>query len=730
MPSPVPDEADPQPAAPSPFADDRGGPSTYSGLAYQTAFAAQQALTAVLSVLTDPSRALVLRLEPRSLVDGGQRGFDVGLDDSGARRRFEAKVKPSKTDVLEFVGGLPVVAEDDQLEVALVAGASGVWFDAVQALEANSREATNEAEFAALLEASGDARRQALAQSLGSNPWAAARRLGPPLLLPPDVLDNQMRQTAVLLAGESRAEELVLRCSARVAAAAKRRESINAAALAAELSAANLLRPVLAVPEHDEAAVRVIALLEMLGDPLPISVLAASIEESEEALLSILETQLKAGGIVQHGEKLSRPLSVIEVPSRYAADAPARALEQLNALARSQPAAAVEQSFNAYLLARALLDERPELVAETFYAFDKPVKGRGSLLLVAALAQLSLTAIARLAVRDGEFDRARLLWLRGHARICGTTWCHQRTGNFEQAAADMEASREEAVEFGHLDNVAFVDKCLGRISRLRGEVAGESAAHEEANRHYEVSVDQLKLAQTEFLTLLEMGYTRYADEPGECLSLVARTHLSAGNLEAAEEASRSAWKALAGTQRPSKAVGDQSLLDIEIALARAQGGIVASELPDVDELERSCRAVIADFPPVVPLRPEAGINVGESEIRARAQRLLAVLLSRKGEHQAAGEAWDAAAAEFRLVDQMSSAYDCHFLALEARSEFEPRLLAVLEERQASNATRVEAHRLFKSENGAERPDAFVRGLVAKAEALAKLRAHPFGDVAA
>jgi hypothetical protein len=228
---------------------------------------------------------------------------------------------------------------------------------------------------------------------------------------------------------------------------------------------------------------------------------------------------------------------------------------------------------NVLALADVCLVDDPDLVARSFLPYDKASKATGDLSSVYLLAHMALEALTH---ADGGADQAeRTLWLRAHARICGTSWTLQRVGQEVDASIEMDAARQESEQFRALDNLAFVEKCQGRLSRLRAEQHEADGEPERAEAMYEESRGQLVAAHEQFVALLaDARYAqKYAEEPGECLALRARTELSAGRLDEAQRFAAAAHGELDGLGPRCKPRADTCLVEAELALARVREGL-------------------------------------------------------------------------------------------------------------------------------------------------------------
>jgi hypothetical protein len=325
----------------------------------------------------------------------------------------------------------------------------------------------------------------------------------------------------------------------------------------------------------------------------------------------------------------------------------------------------------------------------------------------------------------------RTLWLRAHARICGTSWTLQRVGQEGEASIEMDVARAESQPFDAVDNLAFVEKCQGRLSRLRAErhdADGESLLAQALDGQ---SRTQLDSAYAQFVALLEdprFG-DRYVEEPGECLALRARTELSALRLDEAERFAAAAHAELDGLGPRCKPWADACLVDAELVLARVRSDMPSEQATELLTIQMTrLRRVLGEFDDAAG--ESSAIDVGANEIVARTLQVLGQLALETGDAVTAAELLDQAAAHFERVDQLRAAYRCRAQALELQDVLPQELLTAFAQMEADEGCRVEAARLHQVTPRSGMPDRHWQHLVRAGAAAAAAREHRWTDRAA
>ena len=156
-----------------------------------------------------------------------------------------------------------------------------------------------------------------------------------------------------------------------------------------------------------------------------------------------------------------------------------------------------------------------------FDTLDRPMKYLGDKDLVLKVAKTCITSCC-----SDETDEIRECEAR--ARICGTSWVYQRTGDLHAAAKEAEKSIKISKAIGSDKNLAFCKKCLGRLNRLRAEEEKDLVIRKAL---FAKSRDNLEKAIDLFGNLGRYGPESF--EVGDCYSLLGRTYLSAGKVDRA-----------------------------------------------------------------------------------------------------------------------------------------------------------------------------------------------------
>jgi tetratricopeptide (TPR) repeat protein len=721
------------PGAAQRFADRAGGPTLFEGTGYQTGVALLHAMVLLSRRLGSPLVVLRLRCESRTLVDGGgQLGYDLGLLTPEVDLQIEAKGSPVLSDIVELLERLTSLGGHPRKRLQLVHGKVNAWTTALALLVRNAGEALDDDDLSKIVAASQDAERLELLTAVtvppdGGSVKSLLAGMAPPEALTPEALAREVRRHAHFLAGE-RAEDLIERLSVRLTEAFRTRATLVIAELHDELLAAGLVPQVGAVtPMTDQLLARAIGTLDLCPAPLPEPVLAAALGLTAGGVFVLLREFIDAGLVVADDEGLWRPRS--DAITRAAlGTAPRDVLAQLVESPSASKQQLMAQVPNVLALCEATIRDDPFLVTRAFHPYDKAAKSTGDLSTVYLLARTVLEAAAHVPTGSPERDK-RVLWLRAHARICGTSWTLQRVGQENDAAAEMDAARRESVTYHDDDNLAFVDKCQGRLSRLRAERATAQGDAQTAKRLYAESRARLDTAYVAFQRLLEdLRYVdrNYTEEPGECLALRARTELSAGDVDAAEEFVARAHNELDGLGPRCKPWADASLVDAEIALARVRDGVSAANARELLGREQNRLAgVLAEFQPDAD--DSTLVDVAANEIVARTLQVLGTLALELGDTPLAARLLEQAGDHFQRVGQLRAGYRCQAHALDLTDGIPEALLAALQAADSDDGGRVEAVRLHAAEPLSAAPERHWQALVQRGQLTAAAREHRWTD---
>lgn len=265
-----------------------------------------------------------------------------------------------------------------------------------------------------------------------------------------------------------------------------------------------------------------LSIMESCKSAIPAEVLAAATGTTQEILTAELSTIREVSfdrglwSLAPLGSRLAHP---DEVALRGSA------LEELVAYVKShgKSSSAQEQVSNVIALAEACLPTHPRLVAKVFGDLDKLLKEMGKKHLVRDVALLSKNAAQRAGVdRDMKLAVIRSL-------ICGLTWYHQRVGDIEEANVAASRSYRFATELDSKVDLAYSAKCTGRLRRIEAETLESGARQSKLSE----SLGMLMIAVQHFSEA--EGHGPNGPEVGDCYSLMARTHLVAGDLASARD---------------------------------------------------------------------------------------------------------------------------------------------------------------------------------------------------
>ena len=575
----------------------RGGPGTFAGTDYQLRAAVLFALKQIAQQLLAPHRTFKIALEGYAVEENYVEKWDYVCHAS--RLGFEAKSKPTAAEVREW---LEQASKSHLPRRLLICGEGGgrVLKDARQLLELRGAASSRGSFERALgLAAAGV---QKVVTAVDGDPYEALQGMEIQIL-PVDHIDEDIAQLAGQLAGEN-AGALVSGLINSFSAGAGKRRVIELPALITslgfELEAPSHARLEDLPPELAAS----LAVLQHLPSGVPLAALAAALRTTPEVLQTELRPLTEAAVVVDDDGAWKVAPLLARIPDSYAGELPRRLLEGLLEWIKANPrAAALDAAVHAAVaLASTLADGEPALVARVFPALDKPLKRRGDKRAVFDVAELSIRA-ARASARGQPSAEAQAI-----ALICGRSWVYQRVGQLAKARADGERSLRIATEFADLTTIAFCHKCLGRLCRMEAEAA---SASEDRRALLERSKRYLNEAVQRFTALAN------EHEVGDAYSLLGRTLLRSGKLDAARAAAKDAEDRLGDPL--DKDYRDLRILEGELAAAEGDFDgaanlyteVIDAPVPDrqfseirgralhergvVREMQRQNAAAVADF---------------------------------------------------------------------------------------------------------------------------------------
>ncbi len=276
------------------------------------------------------------------------------------------------------------------------------------------------------------------------------------------------------------------------------------------------------LPDLEPCESDAMALLRVCPEPLPREVVARVLDQTVVELETTLHRMVQAGFVkFDSGTvRLEDPSSAgIAEPSGSVVESALGAIldfiEKNRSAGRAQCLNVVELAMVADLRTASVQMSR------TFRMIQSSLKSLGDKRRVLKVARRSIEASGVASHRGLEQVRDEAV-----AAICGVSWVYQRTGRLLEARVEAERSRKLGLDIHWSRNTAFCDKCLGRLARMEAEAAPEDAGKPMLDK----SVELLLRAIAGF-EKLESG-----EEVGDCYSLLARTHLVAGDRQAARRA--------------------------------------------------------------------------------------------------------------------------------------------------------------------------------------------------
>lgn len=713
------------------FADSAGGPAGMVGTEYQVMVACHEALMLLSSVQSYPITLARLRCESRVLVAEGQLGFDVGVITDDDDRQIEVKTAPVRDEIVELLARLPVLESQGRV-TQLVHAKETAWTTALADLVSNAWEAADEAELDQIVGLAGS-RRQELYNCIPaqSRPGKLLllRSMCHPNLLPLKGLKSLLQMQATAIAGDH-GGALLLELGELIRQAFQNRRTWEITDLHRVLTEKGLIRliTVVAIPE-DSLMVRAIAVLDECVAPLSSEILDGALGVGQGATATALRGHVEAGQVELTGGEFWRVSRSSRIPKPVVGDALVRTLRTLIDAPPPTHKARILQVTNVLALAIACAADHPDVAARAFRPYDKASKATGDFSTVYRLAHTALRAAEVAGSRSGlsPEEQITFLWLRGHARICGTAWTLQRVGQITEAADQMDQARIESTEGHAVDNLAFGDKCQGRLSRLRAEQLIAQGLPSDAVQWFERSRVQLEAAYRQFTALVvQPEYARCDEEPGECLALRARTELSAGDLTAASNYAKRAHDELDYLGPKRKASADVALVDAEIALA-------VSRLTDETEAARivlaTQRAHLSEVLDQFSGQADSvlALDVAANEIMGRTLQVLGQLAREVGDDSGASDLLKRAATHFERLGQIRVAWRCQAAALDLRGDLPAELAAALAASDASDGCRVEAARLHDADPRPGAPERHWQSLVERGRLNAINLDHPWID---
>lgn len=503
-----------------------GGPSTIRGVTYQLDHAICLLLDQISLALADLFTPRFISTEPRTTTPKVVR-WDILINPP--ETTYEAKFNPKREEVIEWLKLVRQSSIDEpERKFRFIYAEERSAANLIQTIKAlrriaievnGEREAFNK--LVAYEEVKGA---DEVLNLLGEDAANLLQKLELEQLSD-SALDSDIRLRLRYLTTPEKAKELRNYLFEKLQRAAPSRRIFSVKDIIDELRANGFTLnqpPVIDAQALTPQIFAALSILQNCKSGLPIEVLAAvtglTPDTLSAELVSISEATSENGlwSLAPLGARLAHP---DEVELR------AKTLEELLAYIKKhgKSSLAQDQVPNAVAFAESCLEGHPRLVASVFGALDKLLKEIGKKHLVRDVALLSKTAAQRAGV-----DRAMKLAII-RSLICGLAWYYQRVGDMEEANAAANKSLRYAMEVDSKEDLAFSAKCTGRLRRLEAEATGSNERQSKLSE----SLGMLDRAVNYFGEA--DGHGRDGAEVGDCFSLMARTHLVAGELVAAQD---------------------------------------------------------------------------------------------------------------------------------------------------------------------------------------------------
>lgn len=545
----------------------------------------------------------------------------------------EVKLDPTRSDVL---GWLVRVRDANHggAFVLMCGRKHGDLLSDVEVLSRLANEARDDAEkFSSLAEAQEVSNADEIRARLGFNHQALLARLhvaGQSM----DALREEIDFRARWLAG-ARAQDLSQFLFTKFSEGNEVRRSFDVNKLVEDIESTGITLytpPEVVLADEKLEIAKTLFLLQRCKAPLPISVVAKTIETSVEELEQLLAPFEQLGVVTPDADGIRMVPRTTQIIAAGHADLLARALGFLLDFVKAQrdDFKSRQQIQNIIALSRACATDRPEAVIDVFGRVQSTLKAMGDKHLVLEIADLCLGCANRLQTEAAARARALIL-------ICGKSWVYQRIERLDEAMALARKSLDLGNKIPWPRNTAYCVKCIGRLLRMQAAVCSDQT---QRSTLLTESSDKLKEAVQRFEQSAEHGPTD--PDTGDCYSLLGRTHLHAGQLQLADECVRKAFDIL-----PSG--NSKEYLDLKILagdLESGRGNLEGAEVHYTDVLNT-----------VIPPDHERSEIIARAHLqRGIARQRLRRTQAAKADYQKSLDIWTeldervaAAKAEWRLI---------------------------------------------------------------------------------
>jgi tetratricopeptide (TPR) repeat protein len=539
----------------------------------------------------------------------------------------------------------------------------------VEVLARLANEAGDDAEkFSSLVEAQEVSNADEIRARLGFNHQALLERLhviGQSM----DALRADIEFRVRWLAG-ARAQDLSQFLFTKFSEGNEVRRSFDVNDLVSDIESAGITLytpPEVVLADEKPEIAEMLFLLQRCKVPLPISVVAKTIEIPAEELEQLLAPFEQGGVITRDADCIRMVPRTTQIIAAGHADLLARALGFLldSLKAQRDEIKSRQQIQNVVALSRACAADRPEAVIDVFERAQSILKAMGDKHLVLEIADLCLGCANRLETEGAARARALIL-------ICGKSWVYQRIERLDEAMALARKSLDLGNKIPWPRNTAYCVKCIGRLLRMQAAVCSDQT---QRSTLLIESIDRLKEAVRRFEQSAEHGPTD--PDTGDCYSLLGRTYLHAGHLQLADECVRKAFDIL-----PSG--NSKDYLDLKILagdLESKRGNLEGAEVHYTDVLNTA-----------IPQDHERSEILARAHLqRGLAHQHLGHTQTAKADYQKSLEIWT------ELDERVAAAKaEWHLIRLTQGEE------AAMFDSEPDIRTRVRAFRLYESKAKAGR----------------------------
>ena len=281
------------------------------------------------------------------------------------------------------------------------------------------------------------------------------------------------------------------------------------------------------LPDLGSDESEVLVLLDLCPDPLPLEVVARTFHKDVTKVAMKMKrlVDMDVVAIDEHTVGLKHGFAD-EIPVA-SGNLVAAALEaMLGFIENKGQAAGRAQMMNVVRLAEAAdIDTAATQVSRTFRTMQSFLKSSGNKRLVLEIARRSIHASKAPGRQRAQVEDEAV------ASICGVSWVYQRTGRLSEALVEAERSLALGQDIHWDRNTAFCHKCIGRLKRIEAEAIQTGR---QRTALLKKSIELLNKA------IHELTKLKLESEVGDCYSLLARTHLVAGDSKAARDAIKEA----------------------------------------------------------------------------------------------------------------------------------------------------------------------------------------------